>query len=1095
MYSKLSYYIFLISFIFFQGLLLAQEEYTFKQISIDHGLPGTNVRYQFQDSRGIMWISVEAMGVCRYDGHSFKLLTTSSKDSNTVSSNFVNCINEDVNGNIWIGTDHGLNKYDFSTGNIHRYYFNHEDSLSLPSSTITTIDKDKEGNLWIGTANGFAKLNLSDHSFKRCLFYSGNNGLKEKIYINKIFNDSSDVFWLATTTGFYKYLSSSNTYKCWNSKDNLVPHINIDYVYDIVKDKYGTLWLATSLGLVMYNPAENSFTKYHYKWINDYEMDDIGMWTLLLDKEGILWSGSTISGVMLINTNDGSYTHVSTENSLVDGFASNHIRCITEDENGVIWIGTKFGGLLKFVNRNKVFNNIPEKYALLNKISNKYLLEIKKDNSGNYYFATKFSGLYRINLEENKIENFQFNTNNPGSISTNRIRTSQIDSKGNLWVGTDYGLDALKKGANKFIHFEDKAVTRIVEDPFGVIWVGTYRGIYVLDKKKLTLEKHKLSTKYDFFQREDFNITYLFIDSNNNLYFSTRYKGLFILNLETEILEHYSNDLTPETGIAANMIRKVYEDIEGNIWIGTKEAGLQKFDAKGKKFISYDMNDGLSSNMILCIQQDTFGNLWLGTQNGLSRFTPENKQFTNFSIYHGVKSIISELGADYCFDDGALLFGGSKGFNIFYPDQIEKTERLSFVNISSLKINSIDRYMDIVRPIQLTLKHNEKNLSFDFFLADYNQPARHKFKCWLEGFDDDWIYLENRNYAVYNNLSPGNYIFHVTGSNELGGWCDELSLSITILEPWWQMLIFRIILICLIIGAVLLIYFLRMHRIEKQKRILEREVIKRTEQLNDTNVLLEERQQQVEEQAEELTAIAEEMSIKNADLEHSNETKDKLFSIIAHDLKNPFSSIMGFTELLQTRFDKMSTEKIQRMISLINSSAHSVYNLLENLLFWSRSQSGTIKVEKSTFFINEVIKENISLLKSNAAIKSVVIDNKIPDDLKTCSDKQMLSTVIRNVLSNSIKFTENGTIVISAKTEASQIQIQIKDSGVGMDEEKTASLFEINKNKSTEGTKGEHGTGLGLIVCKEFVELNGGEIIVESEVDKGTIFSFTVPNA
>lgn len=233
-----------------------------------------------------------------------------------------------------------------------------------------------------------------------------------------------------------------------------------------------------------------------------------------------------------------------------------------------------------------------------------------------------------------------------------------------------------------------------------------------------------------------------------------------------------------------------------------------------------------------------------------------------------------------------------------------------------------------------------------------------------------------------------------------------------------------------------------------------------------------------------------------AELKESNRTKDKFFSIIAHDLKNPFSSLMGFSDLLLKNHKKYDEVKREQAIKLINSSSKKIFNLLENLLTWSRSQSDRIKFSPEEIKIKTLIDEIVFLAQPTAKNKSIELLDDIKEDLSVYADKNMINTVLRNLIMNAIKFTrKNGTVIVSAVKTKKQdfIEISVSDTGIGIPKDRINDLFLLDKNKSSPGTEDESGTGLGLILCKEFVKKNKGEIWVESKENKGSKFTFTLP--
>lgn len=257
---------------------------------------------------------------------------------------------------------------------------------------------------------------------------------------------------------------------------------------------------------------------------------------------------------------------------------------------------------------------------------------------------------------------------------------------------------------------------------------------------------------------------------------------------------------------------------------------------------------------------------------------------------------------------------------------------------------------------------------------------------------------------------------------------------------------------------------------------------------------VKERTVEVSKQKEEIQLKAEELKQINKELEILNATKDKLFSVIAHDLKNPFNIIIGYSSFLIDEYSDQMTDEIKVSISSIYKSSSSAYELLQNLLVWSRSQIGGLKCQPQKINLNKILKENFNLYENNVNSKELTLINNVNENQYAFADENMINTVFRNLLSNAIKFTDNGgKVSVSAEEKNNFIEIHIKDTGVGISRDDISKLFRQDIYYSTTGTNKEKGTGLGLILCKDFIEQNGGEIFVESEVGKGSSFTFTLP--
>jgi signal transduction histidine kinase len=310
-------------------------------------------------------------------------------------------------------------------------------------------------------------------------------------------------------------------------------------------------------------------------------------------------------------------------------------------------------------------------------------------------------------------------------------------------------------------------------------------------------------------------------------------------------------------------------------------------------------------------------------------------------------------------------------------------------------------------------------------------------------------------------------------------------------EQKHQRVVILLLIVCVVTMSVVVIYVYRSFRIKKKTNIL---LTKQKNEIEEKNAELLELNKEISKQKDEIITINAEIETKNNKLQELNATKDKFFSIIAHDLKNPFNAILGFSDLLVSAGNRYPQERTMEMIGMINTSAHNAYSLLENLLEWSRSQVGGIEFNPQHLDLKDLVCENQCLCDNMAKEKDISIVCDIPDDLTIYADKNMLNTIMRNLITNAIKFThKGGNINITVIWNSTDIIISVQDTGVGMDENTKHNLFKINEKSSVSGTENESGTGLGLIICKEFIEKHNGRIWVESELGKGSDFKLSLP--
>jgi signal transduction histidine kinase len=345
----------------------------------------------------------------------------------------------------------------------------------------------------------------------------------------------------------------------------------------------------------------------------------------------------------------------------------------------------------------------------------------------------------------------------------------------------------------------------------------------------------------------------------------------------------------------------------------------------------------------------------------------------------------------------------------------------------------------------------------------------------MEGLDDEWIDIGNRNFVLFANLPPGDYNLHVKGSNNDGAWNENgKAVAIHVKPPWWRSRAAYAGYLILLLAVIYLFVKIRERRHVRYRKILKQKVKERT--------------LRIEEQKAEILK-------KNAELNELNASKDTFFSIIAHDLRNPFNSIIGLTDVLLMNIQDVSREKLQKYLINIKHSSHQAHELLENLLLWARSQTGALNFNPAQINIKELVDDSLAIVSAHAAYKNINIDIDIEDDAAIFGDPDMIKTILRNLLTNAIKFTrENGVVKIHLTTSGEESILAVEDNGTGISKEKLAAIFSTDKPYTSQGTSRESGSGLGLVLCRDLTEKHGGRIEVNSEKDKGTEFRVILPS-
>lgn len=309
---------------------------------------------------------------------------------------------------------------------------------------------------------------------------------------------------------------------------------------------------------------------------------------------------------------------------------------------------------------------------------------------------------------------------------------------------------------------------------------------------------------------------------------------------------------------------------------------------------------------------------------------------------------------------------------------------------------------------------------------------------------------------------------YATEAQEVGNLKEEGQINQAEIQKQKNIRNFAIILAILALAVTILTY----HRLKLKKKRL----------------------QNLQEKVKHLREANERLRDSEYNQRELNSTKDKFFSMIAHDLKSPFQGLFGISEVVYRSIDTMDKEEIKEYTKTIYDTSNNLYNLLENLLQWSRTQLGTLKLNPESLNIKEETDEIIELLIINIEEKNIQVKNEVDDGISAYADRNVLRTIMRNLLSNAIKFTEEqGEVTIQAETESTRTIISISDTGQGIPEEQRNNLFKTQTHQHEKETSGEQGTGLGLILCKELVEQSKGNIWAESKVGEGSTFKFTLP--
>lgn len=1091
--------IYMINIFLSSGVLTARmQKLTFDHVNMDDGLSNSTVQVIYKDRYGFMWFGT-LMGLNKFDGYEFTVYKYNPTDSTSLSDNTIHAIYEDSFGNFWIGTSHdGLNLFDRQNEIFIKYKHDSLKEGSISSNNIRDIFEDKYRRLWICTDGG--GLNLFERETNT--FYSYKKGDKQAIGLesNNLLSVSNEDFfknyWISTSDG--KLIK-------FNVEDMLFSSISVDDNHDwdtinyfhnyVFVDSDNDVWFGTENGLYMYNQLKNNIT--HYSKQSDHTSINNNLVTGIveLNKNQILIA-TDHGGLNLFDKRKNHFYYYLSNKFDNTTIVNNQLYSLYKDDRDFIWVSSHKEGINIYAPGALKFNkgkDLPGNHSY--DWYNYSVNDICEDNNGNIWFGFDGQGIIVYNPNTHISIHHQHDPNDQNSLSSDVIVDLHKDINGNIWIGTFLkGLVKYDVKDKKFyrVYIDPNSSTKLVshsiwtitEDSLGNIIAGTVgNGLSMINPTKETINNYyNIPDDSTSVNNNFINKTY--IDKDNTLWVNTR-NGIQLFNRETNSFINLASIANIPYNMVRSMIFDILNDKQERLWIGTN-AGLFLYRKQSKDFVEFSVNDGLPGEIVYCIIQDTANYLWLSTNRGISRFNPENNTFRNYDQSDGITVSPFNDDAGLIASDGTIYFGGARGICFFKPNEIKDYTIPPPIYLTDFKIfdksitpkttnSPLNKHINFVDTIKLS--YDQSSISFEFATLTYSHQDKNQYSYKLEGFDKYWSNPSHLRNASYTNLYPGKYTFKVKGSNDDGIWNNGKEVSIIISPPFWQTVWFHIlegiVVIFIIITGISHYEKYREKKILKERQILRQKVEERT-------IVIEQQKEELRNQTDYLDTL--------------NKTKDKFFSILAHDLRSPFNSILGFSELLKINKEKLTPEKQYRFIDAIHLASKRVYTLIEDLLLWSISQTNQIKFEPGNLNLKAIVDENILLLKDNFLSKNISCEVTIEDNLQIYADYEMINTVFRNLLSNAIKFTHNGgKVTIKGIKEDNAVEVSICDTGIGISEAEINDLFKIEKTRSKLGTNKEEGTGLGLSICKEFINAHKGEIWVKSKVGKGSTFYLKIP--
>lgn len=1039
------------------------------------GLSQDWVLHLYQDRQGFLWISTDD-GLNRFDGYRFKVYRNDPEDSRSLAANFVTGTYQDRHGDLWVATAKGLHRHDRARDDFTRFGHHEERPDSLSSDWVAAVVEDGNGALWVATMDGVNRFDRATGTFQR---FHHDPEAPESLSDDTVYRmhrGSGGDLWLGAADGtLHRWDDERGSFRRYPLGED---GATIGVIWEIVEDAEGHLWIGAEGGaLISFDPATERRAR--------HRLDASDLNAILVRPDGSLWLGTELGGVLVLEPETGAVTAYRHDPGDPGSPGSNRVMDLLEDRGGVVWLATE-AGLDKLDPSRQQFAHYRHRSDDDDSLSDDLVFSVLEDRRGDLWVGTA-SGLDRLDRERGANTRYRHDRNDPESMARQVVLTMLEDSDGSLWFGTHRGIARFDQEREAFVHIEPDPddpdsliegwVYDIVEGRQGVLWIGGIGGL----NRYATRERHLTRYRYDPQRQEGLgsDTAYdLHYDRHGNLWLGMADSGLSLLRGAAEagdagpgheVLRHFRHDPADSSSLSSDVIGAIHEDRAGRLWIGTLGGGLNRLDfeapgASGRaRFTHFRENDGLANDNILAILEDEDGNLWLSSHRGLTRFDPSTGGCKSYDHVDGLQSNAFTFHAATRTAAGELLFGGPFGLNAFFPDRLRDDPHPPPVAITDFRL--FNRPVPFAERSQqgrrggerageerLVLTHRDRIFGFEFAALHFAKPSKNRYRYRLQGFSREWVETDAGNrFAQYTDLDVGDYRFRVQAANPDGVWSEQgASVPITVLPPpwktWWAYSLYVLAL------AAVVAAYVRLHRRELRR---ERQISRR------------------------LRAV--------------DRLKDEFLANTSHELRTPLYGMTGLAESLIDGAEGELSEGVRTNLSMIVASGRRLSHLVNDILDFSKLRHQSLELRRGPVDLRPLTE--VVLTMSRPLVGSKVLDlvNTVPADLPAAdADEDRLQQILYNLVGNAIKFTESGTVEVSASRAGDLLEVRVVDTGIGIPESAQERIFDAFEQADAAVDREHGGTGLGLAVTRQLVELHGGTIRVESAPGAGSTFSFSL---